>query len=110
MDFKEYQKKSVETVVDLGNEKDNLLHFTLGLAGESGELIECIKKALRDKDLRLDDNDKKYLSKELGDVLWYVSQLATALNLSLDEIAEENTTKLQSRKKRGVISGSGDER
>lgn len=109
MDFKKYQEKSVETVVDLG-ERDNLLQFTMGLAGEVGEVTEKVKKAHRDKELQFDDDDKKYLEKELGDVLWYVSQLATALDLSLNEIAEKNTEKLQSRKSRGVLQGSGDER
>ena len=109
MEFKEYQEKSVETVVDLG-EKNNLIHFTFGLAGEVGEVTERVKKVHRDKELQFDDDDKKYLEKELGDVLWYVSQLATALDLSLNEIAEKNTEKLQSRKKRGVLRGSGDER
>lgn len=109
MDFKEYQKKSVETVVDLG-ERDNLIHFTFGLAGEVGEVTERIKKVHRDKDFKFDEDDYKYLEKEIGDILWYVSQLATALNLSLEEIAVKNTDKLQSRKKRGKLQGSGDNR
>ncbi|MDO8507290.1 MAG: nucleoside triphosphate pyrophosphohydrolase family protein [bacterium] len=109
MDFKEYQEKSVETVVDLG-ERDNLIHFTFGLAGEVGEVTEKIKKVHRDKGFEFDDDDKKYLEKELGDVLWYTSQLATALSLSLNEIAEKNTAKLQSRKTRGKLLGSGDDR
>jgi NTP pyrophosphatase (non-canonical NTP hydrolase) len=50
------------------------------------------------------------MSKELGDVLWYVAQLATELDLDLDEIAQENLDKLRSRQRRGVLSGSGDER
>ena len=109
MNFKEYQGKSVETVVDLGK-KDNLIHFTFGLAGEVGEVTERIKKVHRDNDFVFDGEDKKYLQKELGDVLWYVSQLATVLDLSLDEIATVNTEKLQSRKARGKLRGSGDER
>ena len=47
---------------------------------------------------------------ELGDVLWYVAQLATELNLSLDTIAETNLTKLASRAARNLISGDGDRR
>jgi NTP pyrophosphatase (non-canonical NTP hydrolase) len=50
------------------------------------------------------------MAKELGDVLWYVSQLATELGLELDEIADTNLQKLLSRQRRGVLSGSGDER
>jgi NTP pyrophosphatase (non-canonical NTP hydrolase) len=50
------------------------------------------------------------MAKELGDVLWYVAQLASELELDLDEIAEENLQKLLSRQRRGVLSGSGDDR
>jgi NTP pyrophosphatase (non-canonical NTP hydrolase) len=50
------------------------------------------------------------MSKELGDVLWYVAQLASELGLDLDEIAQVNLDKLLSRQRRGVLSGSGDDR
>ena len=50
------------------------------------------------------------MAKELGDVLWYVAQLATELDLDLDEIAARNLEKLLSRQRRGVLSGSGDDR
>ncbi len=50
------------------------------------------------------------MSTELGDVLWYVAQLASELDLNLDEIAQANLDKLLSRQRRGVLSGSGDER
>jgi NTP pyrophosphatase (non-canonical NTP hydrolase) len=50
------------------------------------------------------------MAKELGDVLWYVAQLASELELDLDEIAQTNLEKLLSRQRRGVLSGSGDDR
>jgi NTP pyrophosphatase (non-canonical NTP hydrolase) len=50
------------------------------------------------------------MAKELGDVLWYVAQLASELGLELEDIARENLEKLSSRQRRGVLSGSGDER
>ncbi|MCW3068345.1 MAG: hypothetical protein JWL67_970 [Solirubrobacterales bacterium] len=50
------------------------------------------------------------MSKELGDVLWYVAQIASELGLDLDQVAEANLEKLLSRQRRGVLSGSGDER
>jgi NTP pyrophosphatase (non-canonical NTP hydrolase) len=50
------------------------------------------------------------MSKELGDVLWYVAQLASELELELDDVASENLQKLFSRQRRGVLSGSGDNR
>jgi len=50
------------------------------------------------------------MGKELGDVLWYVAQLASELGLDLDRVAEANLEKLLSRQRRGVLSGSGDDR
>lgn len=109
MTFGEYQERSRATAVypDLGR---NFVYPTLGLAGESGEVAEKIKKIIRDKQGVLDDAARAELAKELGDVLWYVAQLATELKLSLDGVAAENIAKLASRKDRGKISGQGDNR
>lgn len=109
MNFDEYQKKSRETAIypDLGS---NYIYPTLGLAGESGEVSEKIKKVIRD-DAGVPSAEKiEDIKKELGDVLWYVSQLSTELGLSLEEIAQNNLDKLFSRKDRGVLHGSGDSR
>jgi len=46
----------------------------------------------------------------LGDVLWYLAQVCTEINLSLDEVAEANIAKLLDRLERGVIKGDGDNR
>jgi len=109
MTFKEYQKLSRKTAIypDLNK---NFIYPTLGLAGETGEVVENIKKIVRDKNKLIDKKTKSELSKELGDVLWYLSQLAAELNISLDEIAVKNIEKLQSRKKRGVLRGKGNNR
>lgn len=109
MTFKEYQKLSRKTAVYPDVDK-NFIYPTLGLAGETGEVVENIKKIIRDKNNLIDQESRKELSKELGDVLWYLSQLATELGVSLDEVALENIEKLQSRKKRGVIHGKGSNR
>lgn len=87
-----------------------LAYPALGLAGEAGEVAEHAKKAIRDDRGTVSEERKAAMSKELGDVLWYVAQLATELGLDLDQIAEENLAKLLSRQRRGVLSGSGDER
>ena len=50
------------------------------------------------------------IEKELGDVLWYLTQVATEFDLDLDELARRNLEKLFSRKERGVIRGDGDNR
>lgn len=109
MNFKEYQKLSRKTAI-YPNLNKNFIYPTLGLTGETGEIAEKIKKVIRDKEGIIDNETKLEISKELGDVLWYLSQLSTELNISLDEIAQKNIEKLQSRKKRGVIHGKGDNR
>jgi NTP pyrophosphatase (non-canonical NTP hydrolase) len=87
-----------------------LAYPALGLAGEAGEVAEHAKKAIRDDAGVVTEERRRAMAKELGDVLWYVSQLASELGLELDEIARANLEKLLSRQRRGVLSGSGDER
>jgi NTP pyrophosphatase (non-canonical NTP hydrolase) len=87
-----------------------LAYPALGLAGEAGEIAEHAKKAIRDDAGVVSEERRQAMAKELGDVLWYVSQLASELGLELDEIARANLEKLLSRQRRGVLSGSGDER
>lgn len=109
MDFKEYQEKSRKTAV-YPDKDNNFIYPTLGLSGEAGEVSEKIKKVIRDKEGIIDDETREAIKKELGDVLWYVSQIATELGLSLDDIAEKNIEKLYSRMERGKLNGSGDNR
>jgi NTP pyrophosphatase (non-canonical NTP hydrolase) len=108
MDFRRYQKESRKTAIypDLGK---NVVYPVLGLVGETGEIAEKIKKYLRG-DKKLNFNFKVDLEKEIGDVLWYMAQLATELGLSMDSIASKNISKLKSRERRGVLKGSGDNR
>ncbi len=109
MKFEEYQKKSRKTAI-YPNADNNFIYPTLGLSGEAGEVAEKIKKAIRDKNGIIDEERKKEIEKELGDVLWYVSQLASELKLSLNKIAEKNIEKLYSRMDRGKLGGEGDNR
>ncbi|HIP49886.1 MAG TPA: hypothetical protein EYG99_00365 [Candidatus Pacebacteria bacterium] len=109
MKFSEYQEKS--RVTALYPDKDNnFIYPTLGLVGESGEIAEKIKKVIRDDDGKMTDEKKTEIGKELGDVLWYISQLATELGVDLDDVAQGNIDKLYSRMDRGVLQGSGDNR
>jgi NTP pyrophosphatase (non-canonical NTP hydrolase) len=87
-----------------------LAYPALGLAGEAGEVAEHAKKAIRDDGGEITDARRSAMAKELGDVLWYVSQLASELGLELADVAQANLEKLLSRQQRGVLSGSGDER
>jgi len=109
MEFNDYQKKSRRTAL-YPNQGNNFIYPTLGLAGESGEVAEKIKKIIRDKEGKFNDDDKVDITKELGDVLWYVSQLSTELGITLEDVAKENIKKLESRLERGTLSGSGDDR
>jgi NTP pyrophosphatase (non-canonical NTP hydrolase) len=109
MTFADYQRGSRATAVypDAG---DNLLYPTLGLCGEAGEVAEKVKKMIRDDGGELTPQRRQALAGELGDVLWYVAQLATEAGLELGEVAEGNLAKLRSRQERAVLQGSGDER
>jgi NTP pyrophosphatase (non-canonical NTP hydrolase) len=109
MNLSDYQQRSRATAVypEAGS---NLLYPTLGLCGESGEVAEKIKKMVRDDDGVLTNERRRALSKEMGDVLWYLAQLATEAHLNLDEIAEANLAKLLSRQHRDRLNGSGDDR
>jgi NTP pyrophosphatase (non-canonical NTP hydrolase) len=87
-----------------------VIYPTLGLVNEAGEVAGKIKKVFRDKEGEISEETREALRAELGDVLWYLAQVATELNLSLDEIAESNIAKLYDRLERGKISGDGDNR
>jgi NTP pyrophosphatase (non-canonical NTP hydrolase) len=87
-----------------------LAYPALGLAGEAGEVAEHAKKAIRDDGGSVTEERRAAIAKELGDVLWYVAQIASELGLELEDIAQGNLDKLLSRQRRGVLSGSGDER
>lgn len=109
MTFEEYQKESRKTVFYPDMDR-NFIYPTLGLVGEAGEVAEKIKKILRDDGGEISYQKRKEIAKEIGDVLWYVAQLATELNLSLEKIAADNLEKLLSRLRRNKLSGSGDNR
>ena len=107
-DFATYQKQAMTTAVYPGRGEGNFVYPALGLAGETGEICEKLKKAIRDEGGVISAERKMLLGKELGDVLWYISTLATELGLDLDEIAAGNLAKLAARKEAGKIHGSGD--
>ena len=109
MDFTDYQTKSRRTAKypAIGHP---VIYPTLGLTNEAGEVAGKIKKIFRDKAGRIGEAELENLKSELGDVLWYLAQVCTELDLSLDEVAGFNITKLYSRLERGKIGGDGDNR
>jgi NTP pyrophosphatase (non-canonical NTP hydrolase) len=109
MTFREYQLKAKETAHF--PDKDLIFIYTaLALMGEAGEIAEKIKKIWRDKDKQISDGDREEIKKEMGDVLWYLSQLAEELKIDFDDVAKTNLDKTQSRLARNLIHGSGDNR
>lgn len=109
IDFGEYQRQSRKTW-SLIHTDHAIVYPTLGLANEAGEVAGKVKKIFRDREGRISDADREALKGELGDVLWYLAQIATELDLSLEEIASANLSKLFDRLERGKIKGDGDNR
>ncbi|MCP9916017.1 nucleoside triphosphate pyrophosphohydrolase family protein [Cyanobium sp. ATX 6F1] len=109
MDLDAYQRQARQTAryPEVGS---NPIYPTLGLCGEAGEVADKVKKVLRDRQGVFDASVLDGLKLELGDVLWYVAQLASELGFSLEEIGQANLSKLADRAARDAISGSGDHR
>jgi len=102
--FDEYQNRTSDTAVYPDNRAIEYTSF--GLAGEAGEVANKVKKIIRG-----DYNDDPVsvlveLADELGDVLWYVSELATTLGINLEDVARKNLAKLQARKEAGTLANT----
>ena len=115
MNFREYQERAKQTDLDKPGATDDVMYpgfmdKILGLAGESGEFTDKVKKIVRDKAGKISPEDREELVKELGDVLWYTALVSEYMGVSLEEVAEKNLAKLASRQKRGTLTGSGDNR
>jgi len=111
--LQEYQEWAIDTWTGLlPGTKQGRFYLTLKLAGEAGEVAEKMGKLIRDKGGwdHIGREDLHALTLELGDVFWYLSVLAYDLGITLEEVANANISKLQNRKERGVLKGSGDNR
>jgi len=107
--FSKYQtdSKSTDLYAQFG---DSLLMHCLGLTGEVGELAEKIKKVIRNDGRIFDATNLPAIQKEIGDILWYLAQIATDLGIDLGESASQNREKLLDRQARDVIKSVGDVR
>ena len=101
MKFKKYQNKSKETAVY--NVGKDYTYPLLGLVGEVGEISEIVSKIRRDNPGVLTSGDKLVLGSEIGDALWYLTQFASELELSMADIAIENLKKLKTRQEEGTL-------
>lgn len=111
LEVNEYQRIARSTAIY----QDQIVYPALGLAGESGEVAEKIKKLIRDKGgiaglESMEDDDRVAVAKEIGDVLWYCANLAQDIGYTLEDVARINIGKLAKRKEDGTLSGSGDNR
>lgn len=104
-EFDLYQESAMSTAIYPPH--FSVIYPALGLAGEAGEVAERVKKGIRDNDGVF---DREAIKKELGDVLWYVANLAADLEINLNEVAEANLRKLSDRAARKVLNGDGDNR
>ena len=106
MELNQYQDWASRTVNKNLNATDTMAQDALGIAGEAGECADLVKKHLFHKH----PLDKDKLVKELGDVLWYVSQLAADIGVTLDEVAQKNVDKLKARYPEGFTEKASLER
>jgi len=111
MDFTEYQIKARETAIYPGQGTEGGIYYCLlGLGGEVGECLQLMKKLIRDREGVRDDEFADEMKRELGDCLWYISQLSAELGLSLDDVAITNSKKLEDRQERNQLQGDGSNR
>jgi NTP pyrophosphatase (non-canonical NTP hydrolase) len=107
-DFNSYQRSAITTAIYPNQHK--ITYPALGMAGEAGEVANKVKKLIRDGPDKRPDTWREDIASEIGDVLWYCAALADDLNLTLGMIASQNLAKLQKRKDKGTLGGSGDTR
>lgn len=93
MTINEYQQLALRTESHTNNDLDRILQGVMGLAGESGECVDLVKKFI----FQGHSLDSEHLMKELGDVAWYLALTADAIGYTLEEVLEANVKKLEDR-------------
>lgn len=93
MKINEYQELAMKTLNPKLSKKDVLINAVMGLCGESGEVIDLVKKHLAQGH----DLDKEKMIKELGDVAWYLAEACHALDINLEDVLTQNIDKLKRR-------------
>ena len=93
MDMLLYQEKATRTLNNSLSKQECITNLCMGIAGESGELIDYFKKHI----FHGHDLDREHVKSELGDILWYLACLADTLEISLDDVSLSNVEKLEAR-------------
>ena len=107
MNLNEYQQLAKRTA---GPNSEQLEYLIPGLCGEAGEVASVAAKVARDDGHVWSDAKRQKMMLEIGDCLWFVSELSRHFGWTLEQVAQANIDKLADRQKRGVIAGSGDNR
>lgn len=102
MQVNDYQKAAMATLNPALDKKDVLINSVMGLCGESGEVIDIVKKWL----MQGHELDREHLIRELGDVAWYLAEAATALDVPLEAVFQGNLDKLRQRFPNGFDIGA----
>ena len=111
MEFNEYQEKASVTATFTGKQEEHqLMYLALGVCGEAGEIAEKVKKIIRNDEGVVSDEKRESIRSEIGDVLWYLSQLSRVLGIPFEDAAQDNIRKIMDRKARGVVRSTGDTR
>lgn len=109
MNFNEYQEKARSTAIYPAQMQ--VIYPSLGVCGEAGEIAELVKKWIRDESgHNMTAEHRDNLTKEIGDVLWYLANLCSDLGINLSDVAIVNLDKLASRQSRGKLHGDGSNR
>ena len=110
MTFEEYQKQALKTAITNPDPLMDKTIMAMGISGEAGEVLEKWKKIVAYKQGVITDEDLQELTKELGDVVWYIAVFAQSLGVNLEDVMRLNVQKLQDRQQRDVLKGVGDNR
>ena len=111
MNANEYQEWTRSVAIYPNDTEEEAVSYTvLGLVGEAGEIANKYKKVLRDDGGKISLVKIQELRDEVGDVAWYLARLADELGVTLEQLFQRNHDKLEERKSRNTLQGSGDNR
>lgn len=108
--YGDYQEESKKTRLETHTNDHPIIYPLLGLVNEVGEVAGKVKKVFRDREGVFDSETVRAIQDEMGDVLWYFTQVCSDLGIKIDDVAQHNLDKLFSRKDRNTLRGSGDVR